>query len=318
MSEKQPIALVVSDIDNTIADKFDAWGTALDSALNKLAKLHNRDRKDLEQDLLAHVPESMKHISGPYIGKDLRMDVACTPSLKPSSPEMEKAQEKIFHEWDKDKSKAELYGGVLATINKIKSSGAKFVLYTDSRESVCIPRLAKMGITADMIDGLYVQPDLKDGQIVRKPVKGVANDLRTALGDKLILLEPKTNKPNPKNMQRILDDMDIKDPKTAVMVGDNIRADSTGAIAVGMNFAWQKQGTVINDATLRCYKTFCQDPNYKLTTAEHLEQMDDTNRPTAVLNGFADLNKFYRFTAQKAKSSAFLTAALNKKARVNR
>lgn len=318
MSEKQPIALVVSDIDNTIADKFDAWGTALDSALNKLAKLHNRDRKDLEQDLLAHVPESMKHISGPYIGKDLRMDVACTPSLKPSSPEMEKAQEKIFHEWDKDKSKAELYGGVLATINKIKSSGAKFVLYTDSRESVCIPRLAKMGITADMIDGLYVQPDLKDGQIVRKPVKGVANDLRTALGDKLILLEPKTNKPNPKNMQRILDDMDIKDPKTAVMVGDNIRADGTGAIAVGMNFAWQKQGTVINDATLRCYRTFCQDPNYKLTTAEHLEQMNDTNRPTAVLNGFADLNKFYRFTAQKAKSSAFLTAALNKKARVNR
>lgn len=315
MSEKQPIALVVSDIDNTIADKFDAWGTALDSALDKLAKLHNRDRKDLEQDLLAHVPESMKHISGPLIGKDLRMDVASTPSLKPSSPEMEKAQEKIFHEWDKDKSKAELYGGVLATINKIKSSGAKFVLYTDSRESVCIPRLAKMGITADMLDGLYVQPDLKDGQIVRKPIKGVANDLRTALGDKLVLLSPKTNKPNPKNMQRILDDMGVKDPKTAVMVGDNIRADGTGAIAVGMNFAWQKQGTVINDATLRCYRTFCQDPNYKLTTAEHLEQMNDTNRPTAVLNSFADLNKFYRFTAQKVKQSAFMTAVLNKKTR---
>ncbi|HBO59593.1 MAG TPA: hypothetical protein DD624_06780 [Alphaproteobacteria bacterium] len=311
MSGKQPIALVVSDIDNTISDKFNAWGAALDAALDKLAKLHNRDRKDLERDLLAHVPESMKHISGPLIGKDLRMDVASTPSLKPSSPETEKAQEKIFHEWDKDRSQVSLYGGVLATINKIKSSGAKFVLYTDSRESVCIPRLAKMGITADMIDGLYVQPDLKDGQIVRKPVKGVANDLRTALGGKLVVLPPKTNKPNPKNMQRILDDMSIKDPKTAVMVGDNIRADGTGAIAVGMNFAWQKQGTVINDATLRCYETFCQDPNYKLTAAEHLEQMNDSNRPTVVLNGFADLNKFYRFSAQPSKTAA-LTALLNK------
>ena len=315
MAEKQPIALVVSDIDNTIADKFNAWGNALDSALDKLAKLHNRKREDIEQDLLAHVPESMKHISGPYIGKDLRSDVACTPSLKPSSPEMEKEQEKIFHEWDKDKSVVGLYAGVLATVNKIKSSGAKLVLYTDSRESVCVPRLAKMGITADMIDGLYVQPDLKDGQIVRKPVKGVANDFRTALGDKLVLLDPKTNKPNPKNMQRILDDMGVKNPKTAVMVGDNIRADGTGAVACGMHFAWQKQGTEIDAATMRCYKTFCQDPNYKLTAAEHLEQMNDTNRPTAVLNGFADLNKFYRFTAQNTKQSAFLTAALSKKAR---
>lgn len=318
MTEKQPIALVVSDIDNTISDKFNVWGNALDSALDKLAKLHKRDRKDIEQDLLAHVPESVKHISGPYIGKDLRSDVACTPSLKPSSPEMEKEQERIFHEWDKDRSKAELYGGVLPTINKIKASGAKLVLYTDSRESVCVPRLAKMGITADMIDALYVQPDLKDGQIIRNPVKGVANDFRAALGDKLVLLDPKTNKPNPKNMQRILDDMGVKDPKTAVMVGDNIRADGTGAIAVGMNFAWQKQGTVINDATLYCYKAFCQDPNYKLTTAEHLEQMNDTNRPTAVLNGFADLNKFYRFTAKSTQQSALLTAALSKKARTNR
>ena len=119
-------------------------------------------------------------------------------------------------------------------------------------------------------------------------------------------------------MQRILDDMGVKDPKTAVMVGDNIRADGTGAIAVGMNFAWQKQGTVIDEPTNRCYRTFCQDPNYKLTAAEHLEQMNDTNRPTAVLNGFADLNKFYRFTAKNTKQSALLTAALSKKARTNR
>ena len=200
--------------------------------MDKLAKLHGRDRADLEQDMLAHVPDSMKHISGPYIGKDLRMDVACTPSMKPTSPEMEKEQEKIFHEWDKEKSKAELYEGVLATINKIKSSGAKFVLYTDSRESVCVPRLAKMGITADMIDGLYVLPDLKDGQVVHKPVKGKAEELRSALGDKLVVLPPKTNKPNPKNMQKILDDMGVKDPSTAVMVGDS-EADAAAARNAG-------------------------------------------------------------------------------------
>lgn len=304
MADKKPVSLVVSDIDNTIADKFGAWGNALDAAMDKLAKLHGRDRADLEQDMLAHVPDSMKHISGPYIGKDLRMDVACTPSMKPTSPEMEKEQEKIFHEWDKEKSKAELYEGVLATINKIKSSGAKFVLYTDSRESVCVPRLAKMGITADMIDGLYVLPDLKDGQVVHKPVKGKAEELRSALGDKLVVLPPKTNKPNPKNMQKILDDMGVKDPSTAVMVGDNIRSDGTAAVTLGMNYAWQKGGTVIDEPTMRCYTVFCQDPNYKLTTAEHLGQMNDTNRPTEVLEGFKDLSKHYRFMPQEKAMAA--------------
>ncbi len=38
--------------------------------------------------------------------------------------------------------------------------------------------------------------------------------------------------------------------------------------------------------------------NYKLTTAEHLEQMNDTNRPTEVLEGFKDLSKHYRFMSQ--------------------
>lgn len=100
MSEKKPISLVVSDIDNTISDKFGSWGNSLDKAMDKLAKLHGRDRAELEQDMLAHVPESMKHISGPYIGKDLRMDVACTPSLNPTDPAqaayIEKEHEKIF------------------------------------------------------------------------------------------------------------------------------------------------------------------------------------------------------------------------------
>ena len=100
-------------------------------------------------------------------------------------------------------------------------------------------------------------------------------------------------------MKRILDDMGIKDPSTAVMVGDNIRADGTAAIALGMNYAWQKGGTEIDDVTLRCYKTFCQNPEYKLTTADHLAQMNDTNRPTEVLESFTDLNKHYRFTARE-------------------
>lgn len=306
MEQKKPISLVITDIDNTIADKFDTWGVALDTAMDKLAVLYGRSREDISKDLLAGVPEDKKHISGPYIGKDLRSDIAHAPSLTPQTKEQALELEKILHEWDINKSKAVLYDGVMATINKIKTSGAKLVLYTDSRESVCIPRLAKMGITADMIDKIYAQPDVKEGQVIRKPVKGKAQELRDGLGDKLVLLEPKTHKPDPATMQRILDDMGVKDKSAVVMVGDNIRADGTGAIACGINYAWQKGGTVISDATNRCYRAFCQDPNYKLTTQEHLSQMNDSNRPTEVLeNGFTDLTKYYRFfNAEKTQTQA--------------
>lgn len=321
MTEKKPINLVITDIDNTIADKFDTWGDALDIAMDKLAVLYGRPREDISKDLLAGVPEDKKHISGPYIGKDLRSDIAHAPSLAPKSAEQERELEKILHEWEKNKSKAALYDGVMATINKIKTSGAKLVLYTDSRESVCIPRLAKMGITADMIDKIYAQPDLKDGQVIRKEVKGAAQELRAGLGDKLVLLAPKTHKPDPATMQRILDDMDVKDKSQVVMVGDNIRADGTGAIACGINYAWQKGGTVISEATERCYRTFCQDPNYKLTTQEHLSQMDDSNRPTVVLeNGFPDLAKYYHFVSPEKSRADVKTnnAALMKAVMANR
>jgi len=319
MSDKKEINLVITDIDNTIADKFDTWGKALDAAMDKLAVLYGRSREDLSQDLLAHVPEDKKHISGPYIGKDLRGDIAHTPSMKPQTKEQEIELEKILHEWDKNRSQASLYEGVMATINKIKTSGAKLVLYTDSRESVCIPRLAKMGITADMIDAIYAQPDLKDGLVVRKPVQGAAQELRDGLGDKLRLLAPKTHKPDPAVMKQIAADMGVTDMTKVVMVGDNIRADGTGAVMNGMNFAWQKAGTVISPETERCYRTFCQDPNYKLTTAEHLSQMNETNKPTAVLEGgFKDLTKYYRFVSAEKANDKTLSAALLKKMQYQR
>lgn len=298
MAEKKDIRLVITDIDNTIADKFGVWAHALDAAMERLCGLYGRSREDIAGDLLAHVPETVRHIPGPYIGKDLRADVLRTPSLQPQGHEQALELEKILHAWDKDRSRAELYEGVLPAINKIKASGARLVLYSDSRESVCVPRLAKMGITADMVDGVYVQPDLKEGRPVRKPVAGPAKALRDGLGERLVVLDPKTAKPNPANMQRILTDMGIENPAEAVMVGDNIRADGTGAVAAGINFAWQKAGTEIDEVTRRCYKEFCRDPNYKITTRDHLEQMNDSNRPTEVLeNGFKDIAKHYRFVS---------------------
>lgn len=288
MTVKKDVCLVVSDIDNTIADKFDGWGKALSSALDSLATLHGRDRADIERDMLKSGEGKVL-----YVGRDIRHDVANTPSLHSEDPYIEKEHEKIFHEWDKLKNKtAKTYDGVFATINKIRASGAKFVLYTDSRATAAVARLARMGITADMIDGLYAQPDDKDTAM---PLAGKAKELKDGLGARLTALPPDTFKPNPLNMQRILNDMDIKNPAAAVMIGDNIKSDGGGAIALDMKFAWQKGGTVMSAETLKCYEIFFKNSHYRLTTADHLTQMNDSNRPTEILNDFKELSKHFHF-----------------------
>lgn len=295
MSEKKPVSLVVTDIDNTIADKFDGWGVALDNALNSLAKLHGRTREDIEND----IQQSTKGKTL-YVGRDIREDIGFTPSLHPADPEkaalIEKEHEKIFHEWDKVKGDAKPYDGVFATFNKIKASGAKVVIYTDSRVTPALYRLAKMGVTADMIDGVYAQPDDKHFPI---PVKSKTQELKDALGDKVHAFDLKTPKPNPTNMQQILKDMNITDPKTAVMVGDNVNADGGGAIATGMNYAWQKGGTVLGPTAMKCYDRFFKGSSYRLTTEDHLSQMNDSNRPTVILNDFKELSKHFRFVSNE-------------------
>ena len=314
MTDRIPVSLVISDIDSTIADKYDTWAFAVDEAIDRISALYQRDRKEIVKDLLDYVPEDQRHIA-PYIGKDLAADIARTPSLRPQTPAQEKEMAKILHEWAKKRHQAKLYDGAAQTINKIRQSGAKFVLYTDSRESQVLPRLAKMGITADMIDALYAMPDTHKGQVIHKEIKGAAYDLREGLGDRMILLEPGAQKPNPAVMQRIINDMGVTDNKTVVMVGDNVRADGTGAITIGANYAWQKGGTDLSPVTIRCYEELNQEKEYKLTADEHYKQMNDSNRPTVTLNQFMDLPKYFAFMSREKLDEMQKQTAQEKPAR---
>ena len=317
MTDRIPVSLVISDIDSTIADKYDTWAFAVDEAIDRISALYQRDRKEIVKDLLDYVPEDQRHIA-PYIGKDLAADIARTPSLRPQTPAQEKEMAKILHDWGKKRHQAKLYDGAAQTINKIRKSGAKFVLYTDSRESQVLPRLAKMGITADMIDALYAMPDTHKGQVIHKEIKGAAYELREGLGDKMILLEPGAQKPNPAVMQRIINDMGVTDNKTVVMVGDNVRADGTGAITIGANYAWQKGGTDLSPVTIRCYDELNQEKEYKLTADEHYKQMNDSNRPTVTLNQFMDLPKHFAFMSREKLDEMQKQTAQEKPAHAHR
>ncbi|MGN0903968.1 MAG: HAD family hydrolase [Alphaproteobacteria bacterium] len=299
---KKPVGLVICDIDNTISETFNIWGGALDAAIDALAALHKTDRPAMEDILLKAVPENRKGTSGPLIGINLAADIARTEALHGKTPQEKafftKEHARIVHNWQKERDKAVLYDGVLPTIRKIKAAGAKFVLFTDARESACLPRLAKMGFPPELIDRIYVQPDIEKMPTTPFTVKNSMTAFKEAVAGKIVRLPPKSPKPNRANMCMILEDMGVKDPSAVVMVGDNIRSDGGCAGSVGAAFAWQKKGTEVTEQTARCYAKFAANPEYKIGTQAHLAQMNESNRPTVVLqNGFADLDRHFRFVA---------------------
>lgn len=299
---KKSVSLVVCDIDNTLSETFNIWGDALDGAIDALAALHKTDRPTMEDILLKAVPENRKGTSGPLIGINLAADIAQTEALHGKTPGEKaffaKEHARIVHNWQKERDKAVLYDGVLPTVRKIKAAGAKFVLFTDARESACLPRLAKMGFPPELIDRIYVQPDIEKLPTTPFTIKNNVTAFKEAVAAKVVRLPPKSPKPNPANMSMILEDMGVKDPSAVVMVGDNIRSDGGCAGSVGAAFAWQKKGTEVTERTARCYAKFAANPEYKIGTEAHLSQMNETNRPTVILqNGFADLDRYFRFAS---------------------
>lgn len=318
MSKKE-VSLVVCDIDNTISDTFNLWGEALDKAVDDLARLHKTNRKTMEKTLLSAVPENQHGSSGPLLGIDLRSDIAQTAALRGKTPEEDaffaKEHEKIIHNWQKKRDEAVLFKGVLPVIQKIKAAGAKFVLYTDARESGCLPRLAKLGIPPEMIDALYVQPDKEGMKTPPFAVKTQTSAFKEAVKSRLFRLPPHSSKPNAENMARILKDAGVSADKT-IMIGDNIRCDGGSAAAVGAAFAWQKQGAAVSEVTRRCYAKFAANPAYKIGVEAHLTQMNETNKPAFVLeNGFADIAKYCRFIPSEKSTEKTLPPAVLKRLR---
>ena len=306
---KKNKSLFIFDVDNTLSDTMNVWGDAFDYALDALSKSRGISREYLEKDIFDNVPDHLRHIPGVVAGKDIVQTMSFAPCLKPKNDEEAKkfAQDdaKIIHEWQKIKQKACPYKGAIATLRKLKQAGATVVLYTDSRESSCVPRLAKMDFPADLIDGFYVQPDLdKEGKPITLPVKDKAVAFREALGSKLVVQPPKSSKPNPDAVKRIMKDFGVTDKSLAVMIGDNIRSDGGSGRGAGIDFAWQKAGATPSDATLKLYERFATSKEYSIAVEGHYKQMNDSNRPTEVLEkGVTDVLKYYKPVANNRSSN---------------
>ena len=317
MTEKTPVTLIVSDIDNTISDYFNNWGAAWGKGIEKLAESRGMEPEELYKNIRENTGGYARFHNFPDILKE-------TPalSLEGKSAEerkrLEKSDAKICHDVAKQYHEGnKMYEGVLATIRKAKAAGAQFVLYTDSPASGAIARLADMNFPLDLLDGLVCRSDNTteevDGkmQFKKAPLQVTGSnydkyrdELVKKLGDKLVINSGDVWKPNMEVMQGIMDRHGAT-PEQTVMVGDNIKSDG-GIVRLGIHFAWQKDGAEVSEEAKKTYAGLNDNGGYKIgqkAQEETLNKMsqDDPDlgkkyqeNMTVLERGFVDMNKHYR------------------------
>lgn len=328
MSEKKPVDLIVSDIDNTISDYFNNWGSAWDKGIGMLAESRGMKKDDLYADI-------RDNANGYARFHNFNDIIKQTPSLslEGKSPEeaarLEKTDAKICHDVAKAYHEGNtLYEGVIATIRKAKAAGAQFVLYTDSPASGAVARMADMKFPLELVDGLVCRADstteMVDGkyQFKKAPLQvtggrydGYRDALVEKLGDKLVLNPDGMWKPNMDVMQSIIARHESTPDKT-VMVGDSIKSDG-GAVRIGCHYAWQKEGSEVTPATQEMYSKINEMSDYKIGSAGHLATLEKIKQDDPELGkkyddkmvtlegGFKDLNKYFRFqSVEKSREQA--------------
>ncbi|MGD9639282.1 MAG: HAD family hydrolase [Alphaproteobacteria bacterium] len=304
MENKTEVSLVVSDVANTVVDFFGNWGTSTKKAFEDLAASRKITMDSLVEDVMANTSSESRMY-------DLATMIKMSPILQPKNDEEKanfaKDDAKIIHEWQKKRDDNTFYEGVIDSVREVKSKGCKFVFYSDSPISSVVARLAQGNFPADLIDGIYAQPDLPNASEVPMEIASKVNQYKKLLGDKVRPLYNCPNKPHPVALKKIMKDMKVENPKQAVMVGDSLRSDCGGGNAAGMNTAWQKQGADVCKEAVDFYFTIPMKPNYVLGLERSLKQLSEhpEYKPSVVLEkGYRDLNKHFEFvSADKNKSS---------------
>ena len=334
MTEKTPVKLVVSDIDNTISDYFDTWAKNMNDGINAVAASRGIDINDKEA--MAEVYASILSIKTQgAIWHDFARMVREAPifSLEGYSEEerkrLEKSDAKVAHDFQvgyaKDKK---IYEGVIDTVKKMREAGTPFVLYTDSPEDGALRSLIHMGFPLDQLDGLVCRANdadeiLADGSKAPMQVDGgkiaeAKKQLKARLGDNYVVnagdawksKDPLPGHESESVMLGICKRFGVE-PSEAVMVGDNIKSDG-GFVRFDMNYAWQKKGSAVSDLASKMNSSLSGMSDYKLGPDAHLAQLKQMSEENPALGkayrdnmvtlsgGFGDLPDYFEFVKNES------------------
>ncbi|WP_405954855.1 HAD family hydrolase [Streptomyces phaeochromogenes] len=230
------VSLLVTDLDNTLWDWFDAWHASFSAMLRRLSELSGVPQHQLEQEIqTVHRRRGTSEYS--YLLNEL-------PSLLEKSPHSNPSDiyDDAIHVLNRARlHRTALYPGVEETLRELQRRNIPVVAYTES-----VSYWSEWRIKRTRLDGLiqvmYSSPDHDF------PLGISVDTLRTqppsAYGLRRTVhkhVPPGTLKPDTNVLRSILADFSMS-PQKAVYVGDSLMKDVLMAQELGVHDAYAKYG----------------------------------------------------------------------------
>lgn len=278
-------SLLVSDIDGTVVDMWNAWAIATRRAVSRLSYTRALPVAEVER-ILAETSRT-KGISlvddlgfvimeSPLAGAfdALRAEkVAHSLNVPP-----ELIDEYILRQWWRDRDRfSVLHDAVEPTLWSARKAGARIVLYSDSPLTLVMHRLWASGFHLYLIDAVYCRAD-PQGMLLEgmpRPEHDSPEDQYYAILRQRCTVFPSTvKKPDRASMQRILDDFGAT-PQEVVMIGDHAVDIASAHIIPGVTGVWDIDGARVSDLTITQYKRLNQWGHYGIGEASVRQRMEE-------------------------------------------
>lgn len=303
-------SLLISDIDGTVVDMWDAWGQATRRAISRLAYTRNIPIEAVEQILAATSKE--KNISlvddlgyvivesslAGQIDRARAEKVTKAIGLAP-----EAVDDFILSRWWHDRDRYSiLHKGVEPTLWSARENGARIVLYSDSPRTLVLHRLWVSGFHLDLVDAIYCRDDPPGMKLRGLPRPQPHSDearYKEVLNGRFVVFTHTVKKPSLPCMQRILHDFEA-DPSEALMIGDHAVDVASARLIPGMGAVWDIDGARVSPATIAQYKRLNQWAHYGVGEESIKQRMDELGvAPDIILDRkFDQLVSFVNFIPQ--------------------
>jgi len=307
MSKRWQKSLLISDIDGTVVDMWNAWAQATRRAISRIAYTRNLPIDEVERILSSTSKE--KNISlvddlgyviteSPLAGQlDMHRAEKVT-SVIGLAPE--NVDDFILRRWWHDRDRySVLHDGVEPTLWSARKQGAKIVLYTDSPITLVLHRLWVSGFHLDLVDSVYCRNDPPGMKLkgLERPIQGSdESNYKKLLHDRFVIFTHEVKKPSLPCMQQILIDY-AAEPDEVLMIGDHAVDVASARTIPGITAVWDVDGARVEEGTVAQYKRLNQWGHYGIGEPAILQRMKELDvQPDLTLDRrFDQLTAFVDF-----------------------
>lgn len=283
------IALLITDLDNTLWDWFHAWHASFSAMINRLSQLSGLPPEVLEPEI-----RRIHQLRGTTEYSLLLNELTSLRELHPEPADLMEIYDDALHALSSARKKStRLYPGVKDTLIAIRGQGVPIIGYTESIAYWTEWRIRTLGLDG-VLDDLYSSPDHDT------PAGTEIAELRKLPPEEYGLKSTRhlhvrhgIEKPNPHVLQSILADRK-QHATTTLYVGDSLMRDVAMAQQVGVVDVHARYGVVQHRPEYELLRRVSYWPDAQVSK-ERKVVSDGGVTPTYVIDVFSELLQLFDF-----------------------